>query len=86
MFLFSFLENLESLDVSYNNLEREGAAKFLSALNSNIVKSLNLSDTAGSEVFRECLLFLDSGLLYNLEELFLSNLDLDDEDVEKIVQ
>lgn len=67
-------------------MEREGSAKFLSALDSNKVKFLDLSRAGGSEVFRECLLFLDRGYLDMLNTLKLADLDIDDDDVEQLIQ
>lgn len=81
-----FSDHLESLNISYNRLEREGASKFLSALDSSRIRLLDMSSTGSSEVFRECTLFLDRGHLENLEALFLSDLDLDDSDVEQLIQ
>lgn len=82
---FTF-DHVESLNVSYNRLEREGASKFLSALDPSRIRLLDMSSIGSSEVFRECMLFLDRGHLENLEELFLSDLDLDDSDVEQLIQ
>lgn len=45
-----------------------------------------MSSTGGTEVFRECTLFLDRGYLENFEALFLSDLDVDDTDVEQLIQ
>ncbi|KAK7590065.1 hypothetical protein V9T40_001678 [Parthenolecanium corni] len=79
------LENVESLDISSNKLDREGVTKFLSTLDVCKIRSLNLSSTGGAEVFRECLLFLDRGPLFNLRVLNLSDMDIDDNDLEQIV-
>lgn len=82
---FFFSENVESLDISSNKLDREGVTKFLSTLDVCKIRSLNLSSTGGAEVFRECLLFLDRGPLFNLRVLNLSDMDIDDNDLEQIV-
>lgn len=74
------------MDISGNALQREGATKFLSSLDSNRIKFLDMSRTGGSEAFRECLLFLDRGHLDCLETLKLADLEIDNNEVEQLVQ
>ena len=81
-----FVEFVEHFDISNNFIGRDGSAKFLSALDSNKIKYLNMSRTGGSEVFRECSLFLDRGYLDALETLKLADLDINDRDVEQLIQ
>lgn len=78
-------ENIEVLDVSYNKIGLEGARGFLSKLNPDRVRSLNLAAT-GQFVGREVAVFLGQCVPHNLVELNLSYCDIDDGDMLPLIE
>nr|XP_018915883.1 PREDICTED: tonsoku-like protein [Bemisia tabaci] len=77
-----FLENLEELNVSYNELQAEGLLAFLRCLEPTKLKSLRLGATGSNTVLRELALFLDGRNLEKLQTIDLSLLSLSDCDIE----
>ncbi|XP_075211735.1 tonsoku-like protein [Lycorma delicatula] len=79
------LENIEVLDISYNKIGREGARGFLSKLNPDKVRSLNLA-AIGQFIGREVAVFLGQCVPHNLVELNLSYCDIDDDDMVPLIE
>ncbi|XP_050428178.1 tonsoku-like protein [Adelges cooleyi] len=77
-----YLDNIEDLDLSFNNLGRTGISGFFTRLDPTCLKYLNIRNTGTSTVLRECALFLERSQADQLHSIDLSSLDLDDEDID----
>lgn len=77
-----YLDNIEDLDLSFNELGRTGVSGFFIRLDPVHLKYLNVRNTGSSMVLRECVLFLERNQADSLHSIDLSSLDLEDEDLD----
>ncbi|XP_039278880.1 tonsoku-like protein [Nilaparvata lugens] len=73
-----YLDQIEVLDLSSNDIGREGMLDILSKLNPGRIRRLELADVGSEWVAREVAIFLGQCVPYNLEHLDLSYCDIDD--------